>query len=139
MVCYQSSTSKQYSGDSYFREQDFIQTNPHGTLTQILLLSSITPASWELIRAFPKPRSPCDVFLAGKRSPAGLRGMLTADLNCRLNLPPPVTPVIRRRGSALKLRLPLRWSFGLASDSTVFSISEMSEVWVSALSLYTWW
>jgi hypothetical protein len=27
----QSSTDKQYSGDSYFREQDFIQTNLHGT------------------------------------------------------------------------------------------------------------
>jgi hypothetical protein len=35
MVRYQLSTGKQYSGDSYFREQDFIQTNPHGTLSHM--------------------------------------------------------------------------------------------------------
>jgi hypothetical protein len=37
MVRYQLSTGKQYSGDSYFREQDFIQKNPHGTLAWILM------------------------------------------------------------------------------------------------------
>jgi hypothetical protein len=43
MVYYQWSAGKQYSGDSYFREQDFIQTNPHGTLTRILMSCPLAP------------------------------------------------------------------------------------------------
>jgi hypothetical protein len=39
----QSSTGKQYSGDSYFREQDFIQTNPRGTLPHILMSCPPSP------------------------------------------------------------------------------------------------
>jgi hypothetical protein len=88
MVHYQSNTGKQYSGDSYFREQDFIQTNPHGTLTQILTSCPLaTLASQELTQAFPKPHSPCNVFLAVKGSPAKLWEILTADLSCRSSLP----------------------------------------------------
>jgi hypothetical protein len=43
IIHYQSSMNKQYSGDSYFREQDFIQTNPHGTLTRILTSCPLLP------------------------------------------------------------------------------------------------
>jgi hypothetical protein len=55
----QLSTGKQYSGDSYFRGQDFIQTNLHGTLPRILMPVSVTLASQEFTQAFPKPRSLC--------------------------------------------------------------------------------
>jgi hypothetical protein len=50
------------------------------------VLSSSTPASQELTQAFPKPRSPCDVFLADKGSPAELRGIPMAALSCRSSL-----------------------------------------------------
>jgi hypothetical protein len=56
----QLSTGKQYSGDSYFREQGFIQTNLHSTLPWILMPVSSTLASQEFTQAFPKPCSPCD-------------------------------------------------------------------------------
>jgi hypothetical protein len=143
MVQYQLRTSKQYSGDSYFREQDFIQTNPRSTLSHMdpNIPSSATPASQELIQAFPKPHSPCDdAFLANKGSPAGLQGILTADLNCR--------SILQSAGDTC------RWEKGWCSQTAAASTSELwdrlrqwglqcsggSEVWVSALSLYTqWW
>jgi hypothetical protein len=54
----QLSTERQYSGDSYFREQVFIQTNLHGTFLWILMPVPATLASQELLRPSPKSHSP---------------------------------------------------------------------------------
>jgi hypothetical protein len=87
MVHYQLSTGKQYSGDSY-REQDFIQTNPHSTFSHrdSEVPSSSTLASQQFTQALPKPCSLCDVVLANKGSPAELQGILMAGLSCRSSL-----------------------------------------------------
>jgi hypothetical protein len=90
------------------------------------VLSFTTLASQEFTQAFPKPRSPCNVFSVNKGSPAELWGILTADF---------AGPVLRftgntscgEKGHALKWRLPLCRSFGLGSDSAVSIIQEASD------------
>jgi hypothetical protein len=125
----QSSVGKQYSGDSYFREQDFIQTNPHGTRTNPKVLSSTTLCSQKFTQAFPNPRSPCDIFSANKGSPAELWGILMADLSCRSGLSSLATPGHREKGRTLKWWLPLHRSFRTGSDSVVSRVQEASDEW----------
>jgi hypothetical protein len=107
------------------------------------ILSSTTPASQELIQAFPKPCLPHNVFLANKGNPVRRQGILTADLNCRLILWSTSDTCCQEKGQCSQVAAAsmsqLCQSFGMDSDSKVFIIWEASEVWVSALSLYTQW
>jgi hypothetical protein len=59
------------------------KTNPHSALTWTLMSRALLPQpARNLLRPSPS-LAHRDVFLADKGSPAGLRGILTADLNCR--------------------------------------------------------
>jgi hypothetical protein len=135
----QSSTDKQYSGDSYFREQDFIQTNPHCTLPRILIPVSATLASQEFTQAFPKPHSQCNSSqpMGGwsSQAPGNSSRPLSVQVQSRGS---PATPSGRWEEHTLKQQLPLRQSLGKDPDSAqslAFRERAMSgsEAWVFML------
>jgi hypothetical protein len=131
----QLSTGKQYAGDSYFRGQDFIQTNLHSTFPQILMPVSSTLASQEFSQAFPKPHSPCNSSQLIRGGPA--EPLLVQVQSCGS----PATPSgHQKKGHALKRRLPLCQSLGTVPESAGSPVFRgRARFWVSALGLYTWW
>jgi hypothetical protein len=113
-----SSTDKQYSGDSYFRKQDFIQTNLHGTLPRILMPVSATLASQEFTQAFPKPCSWCNgsqLMRGSSRAPGNSSRPLAVQVQSCGSLATPSGP--REKGHSLKRWLPLRQSLWTVPDS----------------------
>jgi hypothetical protein len=94
-----SSTQRQYSGDSYFREQVFIQTNSHGTFLWILKPVSATLAS-HFTQTFPQVSLTMQRFLSWRGGRSCTPGDPHSHLQCRSGFvvcqQHPV--VIRRRG-----------------------------------------
>jgi hypothetical protein len=130
MVHYQSSRGKQYSGDSLLQRTGFYSNKStwHSHMDPNVLSSSI-PASQELMQAFPKPRSPCHVFLHDKGSPAELRGILTADINCRLISGQLATPGHQEKGQHCRVAAASAWELGTGSDIAISSVREASDEW----------
>jgi hypothetical protein len=132
MVHYQSSMDKQYSGDSHFREQDFIQTNPHSALTWILMSCPLVPQpARNLLRTSPSLAHHVTVFLADK-------GILMANFSCRSGLMVHQRhPVIGRRGTPLSggcLYIgALGWAPTVQSPAFRRRVMSGSEAWVFML------
>jgi hypothetical protein len=102
------SIERQYSGDSYFREQIFVQTHSHGTFLWVLMPVSVTLASQELLRPSPKSRSPCDVFSANEGDEVVPQGILTAAFS--------TDPVLRFTGD-------IQWLLGERAHSQAAAAS----------------
>jgi hypothetical protein len=143
----QSSTSKQYSGDSYFREQDFIQTNLHSTLPRILMPVLCYPSQPGVYSGLPQASLTMRCLLSWwgefRGAPGNPHwGILTATLSCTSGLAVhrwhPV--VVGRRGMLSSSGCLYVRALGRAPTAWSSCVWEASKVWVSALSLYTrWW